>query len=430
MSESVQTISVSKINNMHTYTPVLNYWAPLAYMLVDEDDDTEKEFAASVYENKTTQEQSIIIDSGATSHFVTTTTNLPKTGHSNKTVLLPDGNKLRATHKVHLPFDNLEKQAQEADVLPNLKKSLMSVGQLADQGYTTIFHPKDQGVTVHNTVDITASTPVLQGCRSKSGLWKIKLTDKAKVSAPQKQTTCEANNVYTLPAVKQSIRYLHAAAGYPTKETWIAAVKAGNFSSWPGLTEQAIKRHFPESNETQCGHLKKQRQHVRSTKQTHPNQRIKNTPHTEPTPEHGVIHVVIFNSNNTVYTDQTGKFPITSNRGNKYIMIMYEVGSNCIDAEPFKNRSENELVKTYEILYERLTRTNKVAPKLHILDNEAPTILKKIIKQRCTMQLVPPDTHRRNLAERAIQTFKAHFLRTNISQWRYGTDSSRRLYLP
>ena len=53
---------------------------------------------------------------------------------------------------------------------------------------------------------------------------------------------------------------------------------------------------------------------------------------------------------------------------------------------------------------------NKVNPKLHILDNEAPTILKMVIKQRCTVQLAPPDTHRRNLAERAIQTFKGHFI--------------------
>jgi len=89
---------------------------------------------------------------------------------------------------------------------------------------------------------------------------------------------------------------------------------------------------------------------------------------------------------------------------------MYEVGSNYIDAEPLKSRAENKLVKAYDILYERLTKNGKVKPKLHILDNEAPTVLKKVIKQRCKMQLAPPDTHRRNLAERAIQTFKAHFI--------------------
>ncbi len=35
--------------------------------------------------------------------------------------------------------------------------------------------------------------------------------------------------------------------------------------------------------------------------------------------------------------------------------------------------------------------------------------LKEAIKKNCTIQLIPPDNHRRNLAERAIQMFKNHF---------------------
>jgi len=187
MSESIQSKSVNKIESNRTYTPVLNYWAPLANLLIDEHDDTEshKEFAASIEDKKTQQRKAIIIDSGATSHFVTAMTNLPNKGRSAKTVILPDGNKLQATHKVHLPFDQLKQPAWVADVLPRLEKSLMSVGQLADQGYTTIFHPNDEGVTVHNTVKLTASTPILQGCRSQSGLWEINITDNAKKQTPK-----------------------------------------------------------------------------------------------------------------------------------------------------------------------------------------------------------------------------------------------------
>jgi hypothetical protein len=35
--------------------------------------------------------------------------------------------------------------------------------------------------------------------------------------------------------------------------------------------------------------------------------------------------------------------------------------------------------------------------------------LKEAIKKNCTIQLIPPDNNRRNLLERAIQTFKNHF---------------------
>jgi hypothetical protein len=45
----------------------------------------------------------------------------------------------------------------------------------------------------------------------------------------------------------------------------------------------------------------------------------------------------------------------------------------------------------------------------HLMDNEASAKLKAEIRKNCTIQLVPPDNHRRNLAERAIQTFKCHF---------------------
>jgi hypothetical protein len=47
---------------------------------------------------------------------------------------------------------------------------------------------------------------------------------------------------------------------------------------------------------------------------------------------------------------------------------------------------------------------------MHILDNEASEAFKTEIKKNCNLQLVPSDTHRRNLAERATQTFKCHFI--------------------
>ena len=49
--------------------------------------------------------------------------------------------------------------------------------------------------------------------------------------------------------------------------------------------------------------------------------------------------------------------------------------------------------------------------KTHRLDNEASTAYKECIRNNgMTHELVPPDNHRSNLAERAIQTFKHHFI--------------------
>ena len=49
---------------------------------------------------------------------------------------------------------------------------------------------------------------------------------------------------------------------------------------------------------------------------------------------------------------------------------------------------------------------------MHILDNEASKTYAKLIQnnRQTKIQFVPPNMHRRNIAERAIRTFKAHFI--------------------
>jgi hypothetical protein len=89
-----------------------------------------------------------------------------------------------------------------------------------------------------------------------------------RIPIPAKRSKQEvAENVYSLPSIPQTIRYLHVAAGFPTKNPWIKAIKHGNYTMFPGIMAEAVNKHFPESVETQKRHMKKQRQNVRSTKQ-------------------------------------------------------------------------------------------------------------------------------------------------------------------
>ena len=113
-----------------------------------------------------------------------------------------------------------------------------------------------------------------------------------------------------------------------------------------------------------------------------------------------------------IYSDQTGRFPLTSSRGHKYIMIVYDYDSNSILAEPLKSRNELELLRAYTKIHHDLT-TRGLKPVLQILDNEAPGKLKRYMQNNnVTYQLVPPHIHRRNAAERAISTWKDHFIAT------------------
>ncbi len=102
--------------------------------------------------------------------------------------------------------------------------------------------------------------------RDEKGTLTIATDNLWTVSTNEEESKEEANNVYNLPSTKQSIRYLHAAAGFPVKSEWIKAIKAGNYVTWPELTTEAVSKHFPESDETHKEHMKQQRQNVRSTK--------------------------------------------------------------------------------------------------------------------------------------------------------------------
>jgi hypothetical protein len=105
-----------------------------------------------------------------------------------------------------------------------------------------------------------------------------------------------------------------------------------------------------------------------------------------------------------------GKFPIISSKGNKYIMVLYDYDSNAILAQPIKDRTAPELLKAFQIMEQELVARG-LKSKLMKLDNEASKLLETYLHQQdITFQLVPPYSHRRNSAERAIRSFKDHLI--------------------
>ncbi len=115
-----------------------------------------------------------MLDSGATSNFIQLSDVLKLTGPSSKSVSTVNGHIMKATHTVLLPLTQLNLGAREAIVIPEMStQALMSVRQLADQGYTTVFHPYLQGATVHDndSFKLVINKPLLlQGWRDNGGL--------------------------------------------------------------------------------------------------------------------------------------------------------------------------------------------------------------------------------------------------------------------
>ncbi len=216
---------------------------------------------------------------------------------------------------------------------------------------------------------------------------------------PNRLAPSEAiHNVYELKTQPELIRYLHAAAGFPTKPTWYKAVKNGQFVSWPGLTAAAVANHFPESEETIKGHARKKRSGLRSTR--HKQSCEVNTNNEDnaidaPATKHREIFMRMYNASkeeelHSIYSDQTGRFPKKSSKGNQYIMVLAHINSGAILVAAMKDRTSGKMKRAYQSLIDRL-KTRIIRPKHHVLDNECSDDFKAIIKRnQMTYQLVPP----------------------------------------
>jgi hypothetical protein len=141
-----------------------------------------------------------------------------------------------------------------------------------------------------------------------------------------------------------------------------------DFSSWPGLNEQNVEKYLSKSTSTAKGHLNQQRQNARITK-------IKDEEKIDPKldPYHGLKTQYVYAATidaGQIYTDHTGRFPVVSSKGNKYIMVLYDNDSNAILAKPIKDRTAPELLKAFQFMEQELV-SKGLKPKLMKLDNES-----------------------------------------------------------
>jgi hypothetical protein len=305
----------------------------------------------------------------------------------------------------------LSHQATTGHIFHNLQSgSLISIGQLCDDDCVALF-------TKYNVKIYKDGRAIIIGARNQTnGLWNIPLAQPVSLPTHNKHVAHSAiRDVHT----KQDLAtFLHACTFSPLPSTFLRAVQRGHFNTWPGLTSSLITKYLPKSLATSKGHLRMQQKNIQSTKPITITPdlplavSLDVSPSREPnnTPTHVVFTSMITSTDlHKSYSDQTGKFPVQSSRGYNYVMVLYDYDSNAILTKPLKTRQSSELTKAWTDLHTRL-KLNGYAPALHILDNECSDELKKAFsKNNVTFQRVPPHSHRRNAAERAIQTWKNHF---------------------
>ena len=131
-------------------------------------------------------------------------------------------------------------------------------------------------------------------------------------------------------------QWYHATMFSPVKQT-------GYFATWPYLTIELINKHLLQSMEKDKGHMQQTRKGLKYTK----TQQLK-TPKKEPmklmVQKTNTVVTKIIDHKRLLATDLTGKFPVTSNRENKYLLFLYDYDINCVLIRPMKSRADSEFI--------------------------------------------------------------------------------------
>ena len=378
-------------------------------------------------------------DSGATRNYFTERDayilnqkqeikNGPKVGLPNGTTLeahlrgnIPDSNLLNGTTLANylrgniLTSNLLTPKALQAHVFKGLtNSSLISIGQLCDDGCIAMFDKKKLHVFKKDNLVITGTR------NTYDGLWDISISKNNTLPENQKHTTeylnPSANVIIRANQTKSNLaEYLHKCAFSPTLRTLTNAISKGHLITWPGIENLNFKKLIRNLLPTAKGHLDQERKNLQSTKV---NQTDEQSDDLDYNPTDGVgiktyeyaSSIINITPKGTTYTDLTGRFPHRSSRGNEYFYVMYDYDSNAILAAPIKNRQSLTIVNAWNTLHTTLTKFGHET-KHFVLDNECSKDLKEALKKNGkTFERTPPNIHRRNAAERAIRTYKNHFL--------------------
>ncbi len=203
-----------------------------------------------------------VSNTAATSNvFLPSAPTLPTGTMSTAMFHLPNGAKAEATviHKLH---HNLIEPARSINIVPSLVgNSLLSTVKMVEAGYTAIYDDKEVNCFDTPTTKITVlAATILKGWQCpQAKLWRVPLVDKIRnkntdtlllnhlhkhdclnllYEVESTTTTREhtntimlqtigresIHNMYKLPSIEPTIRYLHAAAGFLVEKTWLKVI--------------------------------------------------------------------------------------------------------------------------------------------------------------------------------------------------------------
>ncbi|KAL7477046.1 hypothetical protein ACHAW6_002863 [Cyclotella cf. meneghiniana] len=232
---------------------------------------------------------------------------------------------------------------------------------------------------------------MLEGkCHPATGLWIVPTNSEHRNITPEKPTFSShaAHNAYQTTSKAKLIQFLHQCAFSLPPSTWINAINNKHFSSWPGLTADAVRKYLPPSTATAKGRIKKTPAGVRSTSPKQPTIKLPAPPKMTISPKskikyvpaplaedlfpahevNDVSHIFCWAAlanqiNGTTYTDLTGRFPTMSLKNKQYVFIAYNYTANAIIVRAITDCEAPTIIAAFD----------------NVLDNDASSAITKYL---------------------------------------------------
>lgn len=353
-------------------------------------------------------------DTGSSGHFIPITCehllkNVQFTANPI-TVTCPDGSVMMSTKTAILDLPQIPIEARRCHLFPTIQGALLSIGKFCDHGMTATFD--DTKVEIRNKL---TGNIVLAGKRDNRGMYMIPLI--ATSSEPYQASNSTIYSIINDKPVATRVAFLSATLGNPADSTFLHAAQQGHLNSIPNITADQIRKYPPNSIESAKGHLDQSKQGTWSTKpkRSKPKRSELSNPQAPepdpigPAPATDILFMKLTCSSQ-LHGDSTGRFPVTSSKGNKKVLIGWCSLGNYIKSVAIAGDSADDFIKGYSEMLQ-FFRTRHVINSMVKIDNQTSKDLTTYFRETHDIGLsyAPPGNHRTLHAERDIRSWKNHF---------------------
>ena len=122
------------------------------------------------------------------------------------------------------------------------------------------------------------------------------------------------------------------------------------------------------------------------------------------------VFTKIIDRKQKIATDLTGKFPVTSNRGNNHLFVLYDYDSNCIRIRPMKSRADSKFIRFFTDLHGHLLARGLKPEYMRLYNEASPDFQIELKVKNIDVQLAPPRNVSPQCSGTGNQHIKDHFI--------------------